>query len=90
MAKAILMPGLMGLVIFDSAVAKLPLFTTTLVGHSPEIAYLRNGINGFVTDNTVEAYAHAVTTFLESELLQSKLRDGCQDSAKQYTLDAMV
>ena len=46
LGKLILMPGLVGLAIIDSFVAGLPIVTTDLSYHSPEIEYLQSGSNG--------------------------------------------
>jgi glycosyltransferase involved in cell wall biosynthesis len=87
---AMLMPGLVGLAIVDSFVTQAPIFTTDLPLHSPEIAYLENGINGVMTDFTVEAYADAVAAYLEDGVAQEKLKRGCAESARLYTLENMV
>jgi len=89
-SKAILMPGMVGLAVVDSFVAGTPLFTTQLPIHSPEIAYLVNGVNGAITLNSADAYANAVVEYLKSESMQTLLQRGCQESAKQYSLENMV
>jgi glycosyltransferase involved in cell wall biosynthesis len=86
----LMMPGLVGLAIIDSFAACLPMFTTNIPIHSPEIGYLRNGENGWMTEHSVEAYAQAIVHYFEDPALQSKLRDGCKQSAKIYTLENMV
>lgn len=86
--KALLMPGLVGLVVIDSFVAGVPLFTTDNKIHSPEIAYLRHGENGIITSYDEEAYSEAVISFLKGSL--PDLSKGCLQSAHEYTLDNMV
>lgn len=90
LGRALLMPGLVGLAIVDSFVTQTPLFTTKNMIHSPEIAYLREGTNGVMTDFSVEAYADAVVAYLRSDSAQEKLRQGCAESARLYTLENMV
>lgn len=87
---ALLMPGLVGLAIVDAFVTQTPIFTTDLPLHSPEIAYLQNGANGMMTDFTVEAYVDAVAAYLEDGAAQEKLKRGCEESARLYTLENMV
>ncbi len=87
-AKALLMPGLVGLVVIDSFLAGLPLFTTDNKIHSPEIAYLRHGGNGIITPYNEDNYANAIISFLENP--SHVLRDGCLQSAETYTLENMV
>jgi glycosyltransferase involved in cell wall biosynthesis len=90
MSNALLMPGLVGLAIVDSFVAGVPMFTTDLPIHSPEIAYLQSGINGVMTPHTVEAYAAAVGKYIVDADAQRLLQDGCRRSAVKYTIEQMV
>lgn len=90
MSCVMLMPGLVGLAIVDSFVAKLPLFTTDLPIHSPEIAYLESGVNGVITAPTVDAYAAAVIDYLTDVHSQQRLNEGCVRSAARYTIENMV
>jgi glycosyltransferase involved in cell wall biosynthesis len=90
LSKALLMPGLVGLVIVDSFVTCLPTFTTDIPIHSPEIAYLIQGVNGVMTPYAVEAYSRAVAEYLKNEAMQVALQEGCRRSATIYTLENMV
>lgn len=89
-SKALLMPGMVGLAIVDSFIAGTPLFTTDIPIHSPEIAYLVNGVNGAITPNSIDAFANAVVEYLNSESMQAFMQQGCQESAKTYSLENMV
>ncbi len=88
--QALLMPGLVGLAIVDSFVAGVPLFTTDIPSHSPEIAYLSHGVNGVMSKYDVEEYARAVAECLNASDKMERLRRGCLESASFYTLDNMV
>lgn len=90
MARAFLMPGLVGLAIVDSFVAAVPMFTTDVPIHSPEIAYLLNGENGVMTRHDVSAYAEAVTVYFQSSSMQQRLMDGCKNSARDFGVGRMV
>ena len=48
-ADVLMNPGVVGLVINDAMAMGLPTITTDFPTHSPEIDYLRNGINGIIT-----------------------------------------
>jgi glycosyltransferase involved in cell wall biosynthesis len=85
-----LMPGQVGLAIVDSFVTGKPLFTTDIPDHSPEIAYLENGINGVMTTNSIGAYASAVVEYFSCAALQERLKEGCRRSAQLYTMEQMV
>lgn len=89
-ARILMMPGLVGLAIVDSFAARVPLFTTDIPIHSPEIAYLENGVNGVITEPAVEAYAGAVAEYLSSDSRLAILRHGCAESAMRYTLENMI
>lgn len=90
LARVLLMPGLVGLVIIDSFKTRLPLFTTDNGIHSPEIAYLENGINGFMTANNVSGYVSEVSKILIDDSYWQDLRRGCALSAEKYSLENMV
>jgi glycosyltransferase involved in cell wall biosynthesis len=90
LGKVLLMPGLVGLAIVDSFVASLPIFTTDVPIHSPEIAYLENGRNGVMTRYDESAYAEAVARYFESPDMQAVLAEGCRSSAGKYALPNMV
>ena len=89
-AQLLLMPGLVGLVFLDSFIAGVPLLTTDNKIHSPEIAYLQNGINGIMTAYDEDMYASEVVKLLLDKSKLEKLRKGCLESARIYTLDNMV
>ena len=90
LGRLFLMPGLVGLAIIDSFVLQTPMVTTRFPFHSPEIAYLRDGINGVMTDFSVPEYADAIIEYLNNEAALETLRRGCAESARLYTLENMV
>lgn len=90
LSDLMMMPGLVGLAIVDCFVAGIPLFTTRIPIHSPEIVYLENGQNGIITPFDVEQYADEVAKYLLDNDRMAALVKGCTKSASRYTLDAMV
>lgn len=92
LASVYMMPGLVGLGILDAFALGLPVITTRLPYHSPEIDYLEDGINGLMVDDpeSVLAYAEAVVSVLEDRALASRLRVGALASARDFTIEAMV
>ncbi len=90
MSKAMLMPGLVGLSIVDSFIAGIPLFTTDIIIHSPEIDYLEHGINGFMSKANINDYVDNIHQFLSCNNMQHIIQKNCLESAKKYTLDNMV
>jgi L-malate glycosyltransferase len=84
-----IMPGLVGLGILDSFALETPIITTNYPFHSPEIDYLENGINGFVTNNNIEDYSKTVIEVLKTKKYLD-LIEGCKVSSEKYTIEAMA
>ncbi len=89
-SDVLIQPGTIGLVIVDSFVSEVPLFTTDLSAHGPEISFLENGSNGYITPDSLDRYVDAVCTFLNSPAQKHTVREGCRNSAYKYSMDAMV
>ena len=92
LAKLLLMPGLVGLAIVDAFVSEVPIVTTGVSYHSPEIDYLRDGVNGVIISepDNVTRYSNEIIALLNDERRLSDLRCGCREAAKVYTIDSMV
>lgn len=90
MANVVLNPGLVGLGILDSFVAGVPMATTDCGLHSPEVAYLENGINGVMTENNLDAYVLEVVRILTDDAYASNLRAGASAAAAHYTIENMA
>jgi glycosyltransferase involved in cell wall biosynthesis len=90
LSRLFLCPGLVGLGIQEAFAAGLPLLTTDIPIHSPEIDYLRPGINGLLTDDDPRAYAQAVTQLLGNEERLKSLGDAARDDARHYSVDGMA
>jgi glycosyltransferase involved in cell wall biosynthesis len=89
-SQALLMPGLVGLAVLDSLVSGCPTFTTNIPFHSPEIAYLEHGRNGWITEPDVQIYADAVVRYFTEQSMQEELQEGCRASSQRYSLENMV
>ncbi|HYD32648.1 MAG TPA: hypothetical protein VEB64_17535, partial [Azospirillaceae bacterium] len=68
----------------------LPLVSTRNALHSPEIAYVRDGENGFLTDDTPEAYAEAVLRILSDPAFGRAVAENALAASRIYTLENMV
>lgn len=92
LGKVFLMPGLVGLAVLDSFAYGTPMVTTELSYHSPEIDYIKDGINGLVVkdSDSVEAYAEAVTRVLVDEDYRQRLVRGGAEALETYTVEAMA
>ena len=92
MAKLLLLPGLVGLAILDAFCLETPLVTTGVPFHSPEIDYLKPGVNGFMVDRPDDAgaYAQAVVRLLEDEAKRQRLIEGGRVAGRRYTVEEMA
>jgi glycosyltransferase involved in cell wall biosynthesis len=90
-AELLLIPGAVGLAILDGMSFGLPLVTTDVSSHGPEIAYL-NSANGQIlpTSATPAEYAVAVLALMDDRVERGRLSHGALRTAQTYTLDDMV
>jgi glycosyltransferase involved in cell wall biosynthesis len=91
LAKVFLMPGLVGLAILDAFAYGIPLVTSDLPYHSPEIDYLDNGVNGVMTmdPDDVSEYAQAVSEILTNEVHRQELIEGGSRSLSALGIERM-
>ncbi|MBC7488655.1 MAG: glycosyltransferase family 4 protein [Glaciimonas sp.] len=90
LADFMLNPGLVGLHLVDAFCAGLVMVTTSEARHSPEIAYLNHGINGFMTADSSEAYAAVVLGLANDKARLCEVKAAALADAEVYTLDNMV
>jgi glycosyltransferase involved in cell wall biosynthesis len=90
LGRVFLNPGLVGLAILDAFALGLPLFTTKCRVHSPEICYLEDGVNGFITEESVDTYCAAVVQALGSNGRLTTVSRKCQEVAGRYTIEDMA
>jgi glycosyltransferase involved in cell wall biosynthesis len=84
-----IMPYYVGLGVLDSFAMETPMITTSNSSHGPEIEYIKNGINGIITNDDLADYSQAIIDTLKSEKY-IELIQGCKLSAEIYTIEAMV
>ncbi|MDD2654812.1 MAG: glycosyltransferase family 4 protein [Candidatus Omnitrophica bacterium] len=90
LADIFLMPGLVGLAVLDSFVFEAPMITTDYPYHSPEIGYIKNGVNGIITRNDIASYVTGVKEAIIDKVRLNKLKNGCRNSVAIYSLENMV
>jgi glycosyltransferase involved in cell wall biosynthesis len=90
MADFMLNPGLVGLHIVDAFCAGLTMVTTSGARHSPEFAYLRHGVNGIVTSDSIDEYAQNILTVIDDRERLIKYRVASLADSDVYTLDNML
>jgi glycosyltransferase involved in cell wall biosynthesis/peptidoglycan/xylan/chitin deacetylase (PgdA/CDA1 family) len=89
-SNAFLLPGAVGLAILDAFAAGLPMLTTRLKIHGPEIAYLEEGVNGLMSDSDPSAFAEAVSSVFSRSDRLAQLQAGAIASAEKYSIENMV
>jgi glycosyltransferase involved in cell wall biosynthesis len=90
MADVFLNPGLVGLAILDCFTAGLPLITTDVPVHAPEIDYLKDGANGLMIPHDPERYTEEVVRILRDEARLARMRGNALESGKRYSIETMV
>src|SRR5262249_49851114 len=81
-------PDAVGLVVVDGFAAGVPLVTTASCLHGPEFEYLEPEANGVVVDGGPEAYAAEIVSLLRDPERRARLRAGCVEASRRYTLAA--
>lgn len=89
-ADFLMNPGMVGLGIVDSFILGLPMVTTDIPTHSPEIAYLVPGVNGLITQPDEAAYSHACLHLMRDPFALINLKMECLNSANKYSLINMI
>jgi glycosyltransferase involved in cell wall biosynthesis len=92
LAKLMLMPGAVGLAVLDAFCLEVPLVTTDIPYHGPEIEYLVDGVNGVIVerDSDTDRYAAVVADLLVDDDARARLREGCRGSRERYSVERMA
>ena len=89
-AELFLCPGLVGLAVLDAFVSALPLFTSDITYHSPEIEYLQHGFNGVMTAPIEDDYAQAVVDILNTPEELAQLQNNALVSGSRFSIENMA
>jgi len=96
-ADLFVMPTGMGLSVLDAFAAGLPVATTTLPGHNPEIVYVEDGRNGIVARPAASAAGHApqalgaaIAALAADPVRRAALAAGARAASARYTVENMV
>ena len=84
-ADLFIMPGYIGLAIVHAFSFGLPVLTTNVQIHSPEIQYLHQGYNGYmVDDGDIEALAHEMKNLLTDREKLNELSNNAVRTVNEY------
>jgi L-malate glycosyltransferase len=89
-SRVMLMPGLVGLAVLDAFAGGLPLATTDVPFHSPEIEYLQPGVMGLCTRHDPHTFANAVSDLLRDTETHSRMSQAALEASRHYTIENMV
>ena len=84
-----LLPYYVGLGILDSFALETPVIVTSNSFHGPEIEYLEDGKNGYMTKDNSDDYLSKVIETLKNKTYLN-LISGCRKTAEKITLEVMV
>lgn len=92
LAKLLLMPGGVGLVVLDSFALGVPMVTTENRFHGPEMDYLKDGINGVIVNpgDDTDAYAAEVATLLRDNHRRNALATAALAERDRYSSEDMA
>ncbi len=88
-ASAVVMPGQVGLGVNHAFSQGVPVVTRRGTAHSPEIEYIRPGVNGLlVADDGLAPFIDALRALLRDEALRSRLAAGALQTRTEISLEA--
>jgi len=90
LADGVINPGAVGLHVLDSFCSGTPMLTTAEARHGPEIAYLKDGVNGLIVHGDAARYADAVIALFNDRARLELIKQAALRDARRYTLDNMV
>lgn len=89
LSRFIAFPGLLGLGVVDAFHYGVPPIAAEFKFHSPEIAYLIDGQNGLMTEESAQGLARGMIRVCTDDELWRKLVSGCRESSKKITIEEM-
>ena len=85
LADLMVIPSLVGLAIVHGFAFGLPIVTTNVAGHGPEVEYLSED-NGVISSDNVECYAGAIGSILSSSSRFVSMQDAAAETGNRFSL----
>jgi L-malate glycosyltransferase len=85
-----IIPGRVGLSVLEMASAGLPMATFSASRHGPEIAYLKDGVNGLFLSADINAAAKELETLLTDRPALERMRHEVLGTSSRYTIRRMA
>ncbi len=89
-SQLMVLPSFLGLSILDAFSSGLPVLTTNLKNHGPEISYLENGINGLKTNLDVDEFSNAIVNILKDKSKLNEMSKAALETANKFTVEKMA
>ena len=89
-ARCLAVTGVAGLNVLDAMAVGLPVVAPIRTDHSPEIAYIRDEINGLLVEDRIEAIADGCARLMENPDLQAQMSQQALETVEQLTVDRMA
>jgi len=90
LSRLVVMPGLVGLGVVEAFHFGVPPIATVYPYHSPEIVYLRDGVNSLIVEGEADALAAAMVNLARDDVLHARLAAGCAQTAQTVTVEEMA
>jgi glycosyltransferase involved in cell wall biosynthesis len=87
---AVVIPGFVGLAVNHSFAHGVPMLTRIGQPHSPEVEYLKDGVNGRMLPKPPEEFFVALDDFLDDCDEQRHLAEGAEQTAREIEVEYMV
>ena len=89
-AHCLAVSGVAGLNLLDAMAAGLPVVLPQRTDHSPEVAYVLDGVNGLVVPDDTASSAQACSRLIGDETLHAHLSQGARQTSAIRTVRAMA
>jgi glycosyltransferase involved in cell wall biosynthesis len=89
-ARCLAVSGVAGLNLLDAMAIGLPVVLPQRADHSPEVAYVLDGVNGLVVPDAPARLAEACCRLIDDTALHEQLREGARQTSAASTVQAMA
>lgn len=89
-SQLMVLPSFLGLSILDAFSSGLPVLTTNLKNHGPEISYLENEINGLQTNFDIDEFSTAIVNILKNKTKLNEMSLAALETANKFTIEKMA
>ena len=68
----------------------MPVLTTNVKNHGPEISYLKNEVNGLQTNLDEDEFANAIVNILKDKSKLNQMSIAALETANKFTIEKMA